>query len=285
MIAVSIALTAGSTSVGEFAARRSSRRTAADSAATGEWSPLTASCASRRSAAIFSPCIITVRRFGERGLLAILRRERLQFVGSMAQIVRFALGALHAGAVLLKRAVGRAARLPQLLQRRDIFLQAGKGIEQAPMRGGIDQRALVMLAVNLDQRAADRFQRLHRDRLVVDEGAGAAIGELHAAQDHFTGVVEAVVGEDRGRRMPLRHIEHGDDLALLRAVAHQAGVAAAAERQRKGIEQDRFARAGFAGQYRQPFGEFDIEPLDQDDVADRQTRQHKRINPSRDLSS
>ena len=62
------------------------------------------------------------------------------------------------------------------------------------MGRGIDQRALVMLAVNLDQRRADRLQGLHADRLIVDEGAGAAVGELHAAQDHLAGVVEAVVG-------------------------------------------------------------------------------------------
>ena len=53
-------------------------------------------------------------------------------------------------------------------------------------------------------------------------------------------------------------------------------IAAAAERQREGIEQDGFARAGLAGQHREATGEFDIEPFDQDDVTDRQTRQHAK---------
>ena len=155
------------------------------------------------------------------------------------------------------------------------------------MGGGIDQRALVVLAVNLDQRGADGLQGLHADRLVVDEGAGAAVGQLHPAQDHLAvSIVEAVVGEDRRRRMPLRHVEHRGDLALLGAVAHQAGIAAAAERQREGIEQDGFARAGLAGQHREATGEFDIEPFDQDDVTDRQTRQHAKYKfLSRDPSS
>ena len=74
--------------------------------------------------------------------------------------------------------------------------------------------------------------------------------------------------------MCLRHIEHRGDLALLHAVAHQAGIAAPAERQREGIEQDGFAGAGFAGQHRKAAGKLDIEPFDQDDVTDRQTRQH-----------
>ena len=76
--------------------------------------------------------------------------------------------------------------------------------------------------------------------------------------------------------MVLRHVEHRGDLALLRAVTHEAGIAAAAERQRKGIEQNGFARAGLAGQHREPTGKLDIEPFDQDDVTDRQTRQHGR---------
>ena len=71
--------------------------------------------------------------------------------------------------------------------RRDVLFEPGKGVEQAAVGGGIDQRALVMLAVDLDQRGADRLQRLHADRLVVDEGAGAAVGELDAAEDHLAG--------------------------------------------------------------------------------------------------
>ncbi|MGY4473003.1 hypothetical protein ACVILL_000417 [Bradyrhizobium sp. USDA 3364] len=203
----------------------------------------------------------------------------------MAQIVGLARGALHPGAMLVEGGIGGSPEAPQRFQRRDVLLVAGEGVEQLAMGRGIDQSALVMLAVDFDQRGADRLQGLHADRLVVDEGAGAAVGELHAAENHFTGVVEAVLGQYPGRRMPLGDIEHGGHLPLLGAMAHQSGIAAAAERQRKGIEQDGFAGAGFAGQHRQATGKFDIEPFDQDDVTDRQTRQHARTIPSRDLSS
>ena len=64
------------------------------------------------------------------------------------------------------------------------------------------------------------------------------------------------------------------DLPLLGALADQAGIAARAEREREGIEQDRFAGAGLAGQHRQPGGEIDVEPVDQDDVADRKPGEH-----------
>ena len=219
---------------------------------------------------------------GQRGLLAILGRELLQFVGGVAEVIGFARGALHAGAMLLQRGVGGAAGVPERFDRRDVLFETGEGVEQAAVGGGIDQRALVVLAVDLDQGGTDRLQRLHADRLVVDEGAGAAVGELDPAEDHLAGIVQPVLREDLRRGVIFGDIEHGSDLPLLRAVAHEAGIAAAAERQRKGIEQDGFARTGLAGQNREARCEFDIEPFDQDDVTDRQTRQHGILFPSRD---
>jgi hypothetical protein len=218
---------------------------------------------------------------GERGLLAVLWRELFQFIGGVPQVIGLARRALHAGAVVIEQPVGLAPGFPELFKCCDILLEAGKRIEQAAMGRGIDQRALVMLAVNLDQRSSQRFQGLNADGLIVDEGAGAAVGELHPAQDHFAGVFQAVLGKQRRRWMALRHIEHRRHLALLGAVADQGGIAATAQRQREGIKQNRFARAGLAGQNREPPGELDIEPFDQDDVTDRQTRQHARMNPNR----
>ena len=130
-------------------------------------------------------------------------------------------------------------------------IEVAEGIEQPAMGRGVDQRAVVMLAVDLDQRRAERSQRLHAHRLVVDEGAGAAVGELHAAQDQLVVGLDAVVGGERADRMVARQFEGGGHLPLLGAVAHQRGVAARAERQREGIEQDRLAGAGLAGEHGQ----------------------------------
>ncbi len=155
------------------------------------------------------------------------------------------------------------------------------------MGRGIDQCALVVLAVNFHQRRADRLQGLHADCLIVDEGAGTAVGKLHAAQDHLarifrTRIVEPVIPQDCRGRMILRDIEHRGDLPLLDAVTDEARVAASAECQRECIEQDGFARAGFTGQHRKATGKFDIEPFDQDDVTDRKTRQHAKSIPNPD---
>ena len=60
-----------------------------------------------------------------------------------------------------------------------------------------------------------------------------------------------------------------------------ADVAARAERQREGVEQDRLAGAGLAGQHGKPVGEIDVEPIDQDDVADRKPGEHGLGGPDR----
>src|SRR5437660_793978 len=57
-------------------------------------------------------------------------------------------------------------------------------------------------------------------------------------------------------------------------VAPQARGTADAESKREIIEQDRFAGAGLAGEHREPRGVIDVEPFDQNDVADRETGEH-----------
>ena len=72
----------------------------------------------------------------------------------------------------------------------------------------------------------------------------------------------------------MRDVEGGDHLALLGAFAHQRRFAAGAERQRKGVEQDRFAGAGLAGQRGKAGAEIDVQAVDQNDVADGEASQH-----------
>ena len=77
-----------------------------------------------------------------------------------------------------------------------------------------------------------------------------------------------VVGQYAARRMVFGDVEGGDHLAVFGALAHQSRLAARAEREREGVEQDRFAGAGLAGQCGKAGTEIDIQPIDQDDVAD-----------------
>ena len=206
--------------------------------------------------------------FGERGLLADLRVEAAELVDGVAQPFGFALGALDVGAMALDGDVARAPLVPQPRHFRGVVVDPAIGVEQRAVRRGIDEGAFVMLAVNFDQSRAERAQHLHADRLVVDKGASPAVGELHPPHDQLVLADKIVVGQHAARRMVFGDIEGGDHLAVLGALAHQSRIAAGAEREREGVEQYRFAGAGLAGQRGKPGAEIDIEPVDQNDVAD-----------------
>ena len=75
--------------------------------------------------------------------------------------------------------------------------------------------------------------------------------------------------QKREHGMAAGQIECRGHLALAGAAPHQRGIASAAYGQRESVEQNRFARAGLAGEHGQTLAEFEIEPVDQDNVADR----------------
>ena len=81
-------------------------------------------------------------------------------------------------------------------------------------------------------------------------------------------------GGGPGGRMIGGEIEDRDHLPLRRALAHERPVAAGAEGEREGVEQDRLARAGFARQHRQSVRQGQIERVDEDDVANGQVDEH-----------
>ena len=88
-------------------------------------------------------------------------------------------------------------------------------------------------------------------------------------------IAELVLREQRARGMPRGRLEHGDDRRLLGArTQRRAPLPAFARGQPQRFEQDRFARAGFAGEHVQAGGEIQLGLFDQDDVADGQRGQH-----------
>ena len=199
------------------------------SAGTRELAPAITSCASRRSSATFSACIMAVRRSASAvsspACGASLSSSSTAWRSQSPSRLARSTSARWACAASSRR----AARLPQRGDLGRVRLEPAEGIEQAAVGGGIDQRALVVLAVDLDQRAAEFLQHLHAHRLIVDEGARAPVGELHAAQDQFVLGRDIVGLEQRARRMSARHLEHRRHLALLDALPHQRLVAAGAE--------------------------------------------------------
>ena len=121
--------------------------------------------------------------------------RRRELLDRVAQPFGLAARALDLGAMRRDRGLARAPLVPQPRHLGGVVLDAAIGVEQRAMGRRIDEGALVVLAVNLDQGRAERAQHLHADRLIVDEGAGAAVGELHPPHDQFV-----LARRDRCRR-------------------------------------------------------------------------------------
>jgi hypothetical protein len=148
--------------------------------------------------------------------------------------------------------------------------------------GGIDQSAVVVLAVDLDQPGGDGLHQPRADRLIVDEGACPAVGVLHPPQDQFRIIDDFILAQGDAGRMVLGELQDRDDLAALAAIAHERGIPASAQREPKSIQQDRLAGARLAGQRGQTRIEAKIELIDQHNVADGQRAQHRQSSSSGD---
>ena len=215
---------------------------------------------------------MTLRRSASASSSPLPGIEGRQLLNGMAQEVGLACGPSRA------RLPGGPASwppgVPHTSRRRRHGLTASRqpaeGVEDVAVGRRIDQRAVVVLAVDLDERRADRSQHLHADRLVVDEGARAPVRELDAAQDQVAVDVDIGPWRDRGGPgWPAGRSNTAVTWPACSPCRTRRAVAAPAEREREGIEQDGLAGARLAREHAEPGRKSKLQPVDQDDVADR----------------
>ena len=225
------------------------------------------------------PLPLLHRRAGQREflLLALDRRQRAQFGEVGEQQVLFLRRRRHPRPRRVQRLARGAPRVPCRFQSGPVG--AGIAIEQGAVAARIDEAAIVMLAVDLDERPADLAQQRDPDRLVVDERLAAAVSpdlpprdERLARLDLHARVVERT-GDHGGQPGELERRGHAR--ALL-ARAHEAAVGAVAEDEAQRVEQDRLARPGLTRKHAEALREIEIERLDQDDVTDGKPGEHVR---------
>ncbi len=123
------------------------------------------------------------------------------------------------------------------------------------------------------------LEDLHADRLIVHERARTPVGELHTPQDQFILDGNVIGSKQRPRRMVACDIESGRHLPLVEALPDKRLVASAAQSQRECIEQNRLSRAGLASKHGKAAREIDVEPLDQNNVANGQSGEHRNPGP------
>ena len=151
-------------------------------------------------------------------------------------------------------------------------------VEQRAMALGIEQAAIVVLAVDLDRQRAEVAQQSGGHRAAADEGAAAAVALERPADDQRLARLDldalfARAAVDRDGRAAGRSRPRPPPVLARR---DQAGIGARAEREPKRVEQDRFARAGFAGEHAKARLELELELLDQHDIVDGELPQHAR---------
>ena len=202
----------------------------------------------------------------------------------MFEPVPVALGRLRLGARRGQRLFERAQALPGGFGFARI--DPPISVEQGTVAARIEQAAIVVLAVNLDQKRAKLALEAGGDRLIVDEGAAAAVGLDDAADDQRLARLpgEAVLVEQGEGRVAGGNLEGDADRRLPLPAAHQRALRAHAEREPQRIEQDRFAGPGLAGEHAEARPEFEIERFDQHDVADREAGQHGPVSATAGFS-
>ena len=168
----------------------------------------------------------------------------------------------------------RAPRGPGVADGAGLVAESGVGVEQLALAVGAQQRLRCVLAVDVDQSLAELAQQRGGGRVAIHQRARAPLGVDHPAQQHAARVAgELALGQPGVER--LAAAEACADVGARRAFADHAGVGAPAHRQRQGVEQDRLARAGLAGEHREARAELDVERIDDDEVAKSQREQHR----------
>ena len=151
---------------------------------------------------------------------------------------------------------------------------AGIGVEQLALGIALEQRLVGMLAVDVHQLLAQFAQCLYRCGLAIDVAARAAVGADGAAQDAFTVHLQFSLAQPGLHFVQRTDLEGGADLGTIAADAYRAAVGTIAQHQAEGVEQDRFAGAGLAGEHAHTGRELQLQLFDDGEITDGKMPEH-----------
>ena len=123
----------------------------------------------------------------------------------------------------------------------------------------IEQQLVLVLAVQIDEPGPEIPERAAGHQSAVDGRPAAALRGDLAPDDRFAAVGRFEDGLDRGR---------------LLSRSYQVRRSAAADQQADGTDEDGLAGAGFAGEDAEARLEFELERVDDGEVADGKESQH-----------
>ena len=149
----------------------------------------------------------------------------------------------------LRGLAGGGEASPRLAHSGNGTLVACVVVQNGTVAARVQQAAVVMLAMQLNQRFREAAQDLSRAATVIDPSGFAAICGVDTAQDELIASRQPCVFEHGMSRVTGRQIKPGGDFPLIGPLPHQIGTPAPAQHKTQGIQQDRLARPGLAGQH------------------------------------
>ncbi len=195
----------------------------------------------------------------------------------MLEPLAVAFGGGSAGTGLAKLGFDPRHFRPRIRHRARVEL--AERVEQIAVALGVEQAAVVVLAVDLDRQRPEIAEQASGRCGAGDEGAAAAVALERPADDQGLACpgFDPLSVQQFARRMIVRQRDLGRDRGAFLARANQPDVGPRAERKPERIEQDRLAGPGLAGEHAQARLEFELEPVDQHDVVDGKLPQHATI--------
>ncbi|MEZ4369011.1 MAG: hypothetical protein R2939_22430 [Kofleriaceae bacterium] len=151
----------------------------------------------------------------------------------------------------------------------------------------IDEPLVLVLAREVDQHRAELGQPRRRRQRAVDVGPAAATALDGAAHEHLVGAAVVEGGRQAGavedpahpRREVGRHLEDRLDHRLVGAGARDVGRRPPAAQQVDGLDDERLAGAGLAGEDVEALAQLDGDVGQDGEVGDAEVSEHGRRTP------
>jgi hypothetical protein len=152
---------------------------------------------------------------------------------------------------------------------------ARPGIQQRALLARVQERLVLVLAVQVHQVRTELTQERHCRRRAIHPDAAAATGRNFTPQDEMSVLrVDAVVGQNRLDSRQALHIEYALHLRPGRARSHRVGRRPLAEKQRERAHDDGLPRPRLAGEDMESLAQLEGQPIDDGVIADAKFGKH-----------